>query len=565
MPQASVAVAVPSAPSIVAVEGLHPRASTLPVAVIVGAVTSAVHVAVLDIVAVLPQPSVAVHVLVWERKHPALVIAPSVDITVGVPQASLDVAVPSAPFIVAVEGLHPSASVLPVAVSVGAVTSTVQVAVLDAVEELPQASVAVHVLVCDLLQPVVITAPSVDVSVGVLQPSVAVAVPNAVSIAAVDGLHPSASALPIAVITGPVASSVQVAIRDIVEVFPQASVAVHVLVTEWSHPFTIVTSAACVTVGVPQASVAVADPNAPFKAPLLGLLLTQPKDNELPVAVSIGGVISSVHVAVRDVVEVFPQASVAVQVLICDRPHPVLTIAPSVEVTVSVPQASVAVAVPSAPFIVAVDGLHPSTSALPVAVSVGAVTSTVHVAVLDVVEVLPQPSVAVHVLVWDLLQLVVTTAPSVDVTVGVPQASVAVAVPSAPFIVAVDGLHPSVSVLPVAVSVGAVTSSVHVAVRDVVEVLLQPSVAVHVLVCDLPQPVLTIAPSVEVTVGVPQASVADAVPNALFIVAVDGLHPSVKLLPVAVSVGVVTSTVHVAVRDVVEALPQPSVAVHVLV
>ena len=76
-----------------------------------------------------------------------------------------------------------------------------------------------------------------------------------------------------------------------------------------------------------------------------------------------------------------------------------LTTVPSVEVTVGVPQASVAVAVPSEPFIVAVDGLHPSASAPPVAVSVGAVTSEVHVAVLDAVAVLPQPSVAVHVLV----------------------------------------------------------------------------------------------------------------------------------------------------------------------
>ena len=51
-----------------------------------------------------------------------------------------------------------------------------------------------------------------------------------------------------------------------------------------------------------------------------------------------------------------------------------------------------------------------------------------------------------------------TTAPSVDVTVGVPQASVAVAVPSAPFIVAVAGLHPSASTPPVAVTAGAVLS-----------------------------------------------------------------------------------------------------------
>src|SRR6266496_2874917 len=177
---------------------------------------------------------------------------------------------------------------------------------------------------------------------------------------------------------------------------------------------------------------------------------------------------------------------------------------------VGVPQASVAEALPSAPFIAAVDGLHPSSSAPPVAVSVGAVISNVHVAVRDVEDVLPQPSVAIHVLVCERPHPLLCTAPSVEVMVGVPQASVAVAVPNAPLIVAVDGLHPSSSAPPVAVSVGAVTSNVHVAVRDVVLVLPQPSVAVHVLVCARPQPLLCTAPSAEVIVGVPQASVAVA-------------------------------------------------------
>ena len=47
--------------------------------------------------------------------------------------------------------------------------------------------------------------------------------------------------------------------------------------------------------------------------------------------------------------------------------------------------------------------------------------------------------------------------------------------------------------------------------------------------------------SVEVTVGVPQASVAEAVPNAPLIVAVDGLQPSASALPVAEIEGGVTS------------------------
>ena len=55
---------MPSAASIAAVVGLHPSVVVVPVAVTVGAVTSNVHDTVLDVVAVLPQPSVAVHVLV---------------------------------------------------------------------------------------------------------------------------------------------------------------------------------------------------------------------------------------------------------------------------------------------------------------------------------------------------------------------------------------------------------------------------------------------------------------------------------------------------------------------
>src|SRR6185369_1985889 len=166
-------------------------------------------------------------------------------------------------------------------------------------------------------------------------------------------------------------------------------------------------------------------------------------------------------------------------------------------------------------------------------------------------------------------QPLLATAPSVDVSVADPQLSVAVAVPNAALISAVVGLHPSTPLagVPVVVIVGAVTSNVHVAVLDAVAVLPQPSVAVHVLVCERPQPLLATAPSVDVSVADPQLSVAVAVPNAALISAVVGLHPSTPLagVPVVVIVGAVTSNVHVAVLDAVAVLPQPSVAVHVLV
>jgi hypothetical protein len=65
--------------------------------------------------------------------------------------------------------------------------------VRDAVPVFPHASVTVHVLVCDLAQPVDPTAPSDAVGVSApLQLSEAVAPPSVVFIVAVDGLHPIA-------------------------------------------------------------------------------------------------------------------------------------------------------------------------------------------------------------------------------------------------------------------------------------------------------------------------------------------------------------------------------------
>src|SRR5436190_5399337 len=89
---------------------------------------------------------------------------------------------------------------------------------------------------------------------------------------------------------------------------------------------------------------------------------------------------------------------------------------PSAEVGVTGPQLSVAVALPSAALISEPGGLHVNMSEVPVAVMVGAITSAVHVAVRDAVELLPQPSVAVHILVYERIHPVVPTAPSVDIS-----------------------------------------------------------------------------------------------------------------------------------------------------
>jgi len=77
----------------------------------------------------------------------------------------------------------------------------------------------------------------------------------------------------------------------------------------------------------------------------------------------------------------------------------------------------------------------------------GGLRSVVQLTVLDMVAVLPHPSLAVNVLVCEAVQPVVLIKPSADEIVGVPQASVAVALASAVFIAPAVGLHPNVTLL----------------------------------------------------------------------------------------------------------------------
>src|SRR5687767_15561221 len=362
--------------------------------------------------------------------------------------------------------------------------------------------------------------------------------------------------------TGAVTSAVQVTVLDAVEVLPQKSLAVNVLVCERLHPLLLTLPSLEDTVGTPQASVAVAVPSALLISLAAGL---HPSVVVVPPVVSTGAVTSAVHVTVLEAVEVLPQKSLAVNVLVCERLHPLLLTLPSLEDTVGTPQASVAVAVPSALLISLAAGLHPSVVVVPPVISTEAVGSAVHVTVLEAVEVLPQTSLAVNVLVWEREQALLVIFPSLEVIVVLPQASVALAVPSALLISLAAGLHPSVVVAPPVVSTGAVLSPVHVTVREAVEVLPQKSLAVNVLVCERLHPLLVTLPSLEDTVGVPQASVAAAVPSAALISLATGLHPSVVAVPPVVSTGAVTSAVQVTVLDAVAVLPQTSVAVNVLV
>src|SRR5262245_16231458 len=110
-----------------------------------GAPASRVHVTVEEAVAELPQPSLAIKVLVCVAEQLPVDTGPSVKVTEGVPQAAEAVAVPSAALMSEAEGLHPSVAVAPVTVITGGLGAYTQVTVLEAVDELPQASTAVNV------------------------------------------------------------------------------------------------------------------------------------------------------------------------------------------------------------------------------------------------------------------------------------------------------------------------------------------------------------------------------------------------------------------------------------
>ena len=136
-------------------------------------------------------------------------------------------------------------------------------------------------------------------------------------------------------------SSVHVQVLWQVEEFRQASVAVQVMVRERPQVLVLITlPAEQATVGVLHASVAV----GAIILPHVGTIGLQPRSVPGVQLVKAGGVVSSVHVQVLWQVEEFRQASVAVQVMVRERPQVlVLMMLPAEQATVGVLHASVAV------------------------------------------------------------------------------------------------------------------------------------------------------------------------------------------------------------------------------
>jgi hypothetical protein len=489
-----------------------------------GAVLS-VTVITCEAVAVLPQASVAVNVLVTiDSLAQVPGVVASVEVIDTVPHASVAVGVPK----VGVKG-HSMVAAAGTEVNTGAVLS-VTVITCEAVAVLPQASVAVNVLVTiDSLAQVPGVVASVEVIDTVPHASVAVGVPKV----GVKG-HSMVAAAGTEVNTGAVLS-VTVITCEAVAVLPQASVAVNVLVTidSLAQVPGVVASVEVIDT-VPHASVAVGVPKVGVK----GHSMVAAAGTEVNT-----GAVLSVTVITCEAVAVLPQASVAVNVLVTiDSLAQVPGVVASVEVIDTVPHASVAVGVPK----VGVKG-HSMVAAAGTEVNTGAVLS-VTVITCEAVAVLPQASVAVNVLVTiDSLAQVPGVVASVEVIDTVPHASVAVGVPK----VGVKG-HSMVAAAGTEVNTGAVLS-VTVITCEAVAVLPQASVAVNVLVTiDSLAQVPGVVASVEVIDTVPHASVAVGVPK----VGVKG-HSMVAAAGTEVNTGAVLS-VTVITCEAVAVLPQAS-------
>jgi hypothetical protein len=212
-------------------------------------------------------------------------------------------------------GLQASGTVVYEPVNVGAVKSAVHVTVEEAVAELPQPSEAVNVLICDLEQPLVDIAPSVNATIGVPHAAEAVAVPRAALISEAVGLQPRVGVAPVIVIVGGLGALVHVTVLVMVAVLPHPSIAINVLVCEAEQLVVDTVPSVKVIVGVAQPSVAVAEPKAAVISEACGL---QPRGTVVYDPVNVGGVISAVHVTVLVMVAVLPHSSLAINVLVCD-------------------------------------------------------------------------------------------------------------------------------------------------------------------------------------------------------------------------------------------------------
>ena len=170
-----------------------------------------------------------------------------------------------------------------------------------------------NVLTCEKLQPLDCTAPSLNVTIGVLHAAVAVADPSAAVIADEVGLQPRVTEAGILIMVGARGALSQVTVLEIVAELPQPSRAVNILVCEEEQLLVDTVPSVNVIVAVLHASVADAEPSAAEIADEVGL---QPSGTSAYDPVNAGGVRSLVQVTVLEAVLELPQPSTAVNILV---------------------------------------------------------------------------------------------------------------------------------------------------------------------------------------------------------------------------------------------------------
>src|SRR5678816_2588921 len=106
------------------------------------------------------------------------------------------------------------------------------------------------VLTCEKAQPLEVTAPSVNVTIGVLHAAVAVADPSAAVISEAEGLQPRVTKAGVIIIVGGLGALVQVTVLTAVALLPQPSTAVNVLVCEAEQEVVVMVPSLNVRVGV---------------------------------------------------------------------------------------------------------------------------------------------------------------------------------------------------------------------------------------------------------------------------------------------------------------------------
>ena len=169
-----------------------------------------------------------------------------------------------------------------------------------------------NVLTCEKAQPFDCTAPSVNVTIGVLQAAVAVADPSAAVISEAEGLQPRVTRAGVIIIVGGLGALSQVTVLVIVAELPQPSTAVNILVCEEEQLLVDIAPSVEVILTALHASVADADPSAAVIADEAGL---QPSGTSAYDPVNTGGIRSLVQLTVLIAVALLPQPSEAMNVL----------------------------------------------------------------------------------------------------------------------------------------------------------------------------------------------------------------------------------------------------------